>query len=421
MKISIHKIITLISAIILACNVYGQITSSPYTLFGVGQVENNGFGLTKAMGGTGIAFQSSNYLNNTNPASYSGINEHSFLFEAGVFFKGIKYSTHSSSDDDETERNQYDADIRYIAMGFRINKYWSVSFGVVPYTSIGYSIQTYEDIEDINLEYYKTYSGSGGINQFYFSNSILLAKGLSAGVNFSYFLGKIEQTESAIYSDGDMEYDVTYTSRMHRAYVDFGLQYTLKLGQWNYSVGLIYGNNKRLFSTDEAIVASSTSTDTIEVDEDYEQVYHIPKKYGIGIAINKGKKIKIGLDYEKKFWSTEEFTNPYLITRDSERFSAGVDFTPLRTYSDHGLMRFYYRLGINYTKSHLLIDDIGINSKSAVIGIGVPLPRNLCMINVAFEYGINGTTSHGLVRENYWMIHLNLGLHDLWFKKVKYD
>jgi hypothetical protein len=43
------------------------------------------------------------------------------------------------------------------------------------------------------------------------------------------------------------------------------------------------------------------------------------------------------------------------------------------------------------------------------------------MINIALEAGQNGTTAKGLIKENYYILHINLSLHDIWFLKPKYD
>ena len=46
-------------------------TISPYSRYGLGLYEQNGFGRGLAMGGTGIALQARGHVNNINPASYA--------------------------------------------------------------------------------------------------------------------------------------------------------------------------------------------------------------------------------------------------------------------------------------------------------------------------------------------------------------
>ena len=59
--------------------------NSVYSMFGVGQIIDNSFGINKSLGGTGIAFQSGSSVNYLNPASYLGIPPNSFILEIGVY------------------------------------------------------------------------------------------------------------------------------------------------------------------------------------------------------------------------------------------------------------------------------------------------------------------------------------------------
>jgi hypothetical protein len=43
------------------------------------------------------------------------------------------------------------------------------------------------------------------------------------------------------------------------------------------------------------------------------------------------------------------------------------------------------------------------------------------MINLAFDIGSLGTTSRNLIKENYFMLHIDFSMRDIWFQKAKYD
>jgi len=49
------------------------------------------------------------------------------------------------------------------------------------------------------------------------------------------------------------------------------------------------------------------------------------------------------------------------------------------------------------------------------------MKNDYSMINLSLDAGQNGTTSKGLIKENYFILHINLSLHDIWFLKPKYD
>ena len=137
------KTICAISLLIFSflLNTFSQLSDSPYSLFGAGQIQNNGFGTNTGMAGTGIAYRSEAYLNNLNPASYSGIDSLNFIFEFGCFGNVSRYKTSSMS------KITTNGNIRYIAAGFRIWRRWAVSTGIIPYSSVGYQINSSETVE----------------------------------------------------------------------------------------------------------------------------------------------------------------------------------------------------------------------------------------------------------------------------------
>ena len=60
--------------------------------------------------------------------------------------------------------------------------------------------------------------------------------------------------------------------------------------------------------------------------------------------------------------------------------------------------------------------DIGVS-----LGLGLPVGGSASSINVGFELGKRGTTTAGLVQENYYNIYVSFSLSERWFIKRKYD
>ncbi|MBN2524116.1 MAG: hypothetical protein JXB24_12660 [Bacteroidales bacterium] len=392
---------------------YGQTTSSPYSMFAQGQIENLGAGTNRALGGTGLAFKSHRYLNNMNPASYSGIDSLSFVFEAGVTGRYTRYITNNQ------KQTKYNANLNHIALGFRICRWWATSIGVTPYSSVGYKINTTDMVEGDLSYYLKTYEGSGGINKFYFGNSFRPYKNLSVGVHVSYILGTITQTETGSTIDQYITYIIKEVSRINSYYIDYGAQYTIKHNGWNYSLGAVFGNNKELHVSNEMYIMYSD--DSLKLTPEKHK-FIIPLKYGFGLALEKMEKLKVGIDYEKRNWSANNrFSNPLLKTRDSERFSAGIEYCPYKSRRDQGFKKVYYRLGVNYNKTYLIIRNEAINSMAISFGFGIPIKREHSMINLAFEFGSLGTTSNELIKENYALMYINFTMLDIWFQKSRFN
>jgi hypothetical protein len=402
----------LIATLVFLAEAGAQMTSSPYSIFGAGQVEDNGFGVSRAMGGTGIGLKSTNSLNNINPASYGGIDSLSFLFEVGVF------AGYTRSESRKEIQHQFDGNMRYLALGCRVTRWWASSLGIVPFSTVGYTIKSTGNIEGELTPYTKTYTGEGGLNQFYFSNAFSPIKNLSLGLNLAYVFGSITQNESMSTDGAFKGYLISKTQYVHNINLDYGIQYTLNAGKWGYTLGLTYGAKRNLKSSTDYYLAYAN--DTIELEGESND-FVIPAKYGIGLGVEKGRKFRAGLDYERRDWSSAQFTNIMLSTRSSDRISAGLEYLPLENYRDEWYKKLTYRLGATYKKSYLLIDDVPINSKSVSFGVGIPLRNAYTMINVALEAGQNGTIAKGLIKENYLILHFNLSLHDIWFLKPKYD
>ena len=53
-------------------------TSSPYSRFGLGELNNNSFPVYSSLGGASSAYAESNIINFNNPATYSFINSNTF-------------------------------------------------------------------------------------------------------------------------------------------------------------------------------------------------------------------------------------------------------------------------------------------------------------------------------------------------------
>ena len=51
------SLLLIICSVLLANNSNAQITSSPYSIFGMGNIEENSLGGNKGMGGTGIVWK----------------------------------------------------------------------------------------------------------------------------------------------------------------------------------------------------------------------------------------------------------------------------------------------------------------------------------------------------------------------------
>src|SRR6056297_555369 len=129
-------------------------TTSPYSRFGLGDLQPYSFGQTTAMGGASFASRNNQQINTSNPASYTAVDSLSFLFEFGVYGKFSQYS----NDINKMEAN--DVNFRYFAMNFQITNWLATSMGLTPYSDVGYNVQVTDNVENTGDVLY-TYFGEG--------------------------------------------------------------------------------------------------------------------------------------------------------------------------------------------------------------------------------------------------------------------
>lgn len=357
------------------------------------------------MGGTGIALMSGNSVNFLNPASYNGLDTLVSVFELGLFGKYTSFDNYNSN------QKLFDADFKYLTMGFKITPRLATSFGITSYSTVGYHINIPTTIEGTSIMYNKIFSGEGGVNQVYLGTSYRIIKNLSLGINAVYLFGNITHSESSAEYKYSLK-SITYLSNIN---LNYGLNYQIAAKKWKYNIGLIYNNGKTLTSSNVSTITTAISTETLRSQN---TSFRIPRTYGIGLAATKDY-FKVAADYEMKNWKDVDFTNPLIESRKSDRISLGIEFPSQGINKGTGKMIFY-RFGAEYNKSYLVVDNVPINYRSVTFGAGLPFKGVLSIINLALELGQNGTKQNGLFQENFCTLHIDLSLKEEWFKKRKY-
>ena len=68
-------------------------TNSPYTRYGYGQLADQSFANSKAMGGIAYGLRDGSHINPLNPASYTAIDSLTFLFDGGFSMQNTNFSS----------------------------------------------------------------------------------------------------------------------------------------------------------------------------------------------------------------------------------------------------------------------------------------------------------------------------------------
>lgn len=388
-------------------------TSSPYTRYGYGLVNDAGFGQVKAMGGLSMGLRSNNFINPANPASYTSIDSLTFRMEAGVSFQVSNFS------DGEKSQTALDGNLEYLAMQFPIKKWVALSLGLMPYSIVGYNYSMTEtapsSITAGSLKTDYTYSGEGGITQLYLGLGFRPFSWFSLGANLQYYFGSIEYSSSASFEEVYVPTIMQRTISVTDLSGNFGVQFTIPLKK---DMSLTLGGTYQLKSSVNAD-AEQTVITTDTVVQNFNNSFDFPMSFGTGFVFNYLNKLTIGFDYKKEFWSDVEFFGEKEFL-DRNKFIVGFEYLPNpngRAYFE----RVYYRFGANLSKSYYTVNGEQLKSLVLSTGWGFPLKKGLnpTIMNFTFEYGLNGKVEGNLLREQYFKFILNATINENWFMKRK--
>lgn len=406
-------------------------TNSPYSQYGLGLMNEQSSGFNRGMNGLGLGFREHNQVNYLNPASYSAIDSLTFIFDAGLSGQLTNFSENGQ------RINAKNADFEYAVAGFRVFKHVGVSFGIVPFTNVGYNYSISDFLDgDRNTTYTNTYNGSGGIHQVYVGAGWEFVKGLSVGANIAYLWGDIDRSVVNSYSDGYINtLSKYYTATVSNYKLDIGLQYSFNLNKKNaLAVGLTYGLGHKL-NADPTCMVISTNSNTGVADTTSFTVnngFELPTSYGAGLMWNHNNKLKVGADFTLQKWGGIKYP-VYRIINDEQSYELTDDYYSDRykvtfggEFCNNEMSRSFFdrvrfRAGVSYATSYYKINGLdGPDEISASIGFGIPIINaynNRSFLNVSGQWV--HSSAKGMLTENTFRINVGITFNERWFMKWK--
>ena len=149
----------------------------------------------------------------------------------------------------------------------------------------------------------------------------------------------------------------------------------------------------------------------------------IPTTSSFGVGLGKEKKWFVGIDYTLNLgggFENKLFNLKNVEYKQGSKVSFGGLYVPNYNSFTSYFSRIVYRAGIRFEKSGLNINNQSINEFGINFGLGLPL-QGFQNLNFGFEFGKRGTTSDGLIEENFVSVRLGLTLNDRWFVRNKYN
>ena len=409
-------------------------TNSPYSQFGLGVLSEQSSGFNRGMNGLGLGFHEGNQVNYLNPASYARLDTLTFLFDAGISLHLTNFSEKG------VRRNAKNANIEYVVAGFKAARRLGLSFGLIPFSNVGYQYSTSQALtaQPGSTILTNTYTGTGGVRQAYLGIGWEPIKGLALGANMSYMWGDYNRRLINSYSDGSVNNLVhQYTIDIRSYKVDFGAQYTAKVSAKDYiTLGLTFSPTHKIGGKpqlQEILTNSQTNvSDTTSYGGDFD--LNLPNFFGVGLMWNHNDKWKVGADYTLQQWSSVKFpsyeTNGSVssfalrdnVLTDRHKLTLGGDFCPA-PFSRNFFNRIHYRAGVSYATPYIKVyGNDGPTEMSASIGFGIPIINpynNRSFLNVSAQWV--HSTAKNYITENVFRINVGLTFNELWFKKWKLE
>ncbi len=404
-------------------------TNSPYSQFGYGDLTDQGVGFNKGMNGVGLAFRKGNEVNPLNPASYSAADSLTMIFDAGLSGQITNFKEGS------TRFNGKGGGFDYVVGLLRAAKNLGVSFGVLPYSNVGYKYSTTSSIPGSQAIQSSTYEGDGGMHQLFLGAGFRIFKPLSVGFNAAYLWGEFDRSFTGVTSISSAKYLVKQYSASVRNYkLDFGMQYEQKLGKGDLlTLGATYSPGHSL-KTDPTCRIISVNTSASQNDTTSYVVHDglsLPTAYGFGLAYSHHDKLRVGADLQVQKWGSVDMPSDeggsYALRsgllKDSYRANLGAEWIPNPQSTRHVLSHVRYRIGAGYATPYYNINgQDGPKELSLSLGFGIPIMNaynNRSFLNISGQW--SHRSADNLITENTFRINIGLTFNERWFSKWKVE
>lgn len=410
-------------------------TFTPYSFYGLGDLQQQGSIATQSMGGIGVAYrdfyQSAFTINALNPASYSLIPRQSAAFALGLSGKNTYLETEAA----KTAHNSFN--FNHAGLMLPLASGVGLAVTVNPYSTVGYRTRFEETdpgvLTDVGHVLY-SFSGEGNIAQIKAGIGARVLPRLSIGVDLIAYLGNITRSAatSITSSTTDAYSNIGRTEREEVGDLSFGLgaQYVLwenRAARRMLTVGATYQPRLALDNLSSVQLSSSRTNDSIYYREARGTIT-IPARIAVG-AYYATARGGVGLDFTTQDWSGA-LTIPAVdrvTLRSSQSVNLGFQHTPDATDIRNRFNRWTYRGGLRYSTLYMVKDGQKINDVALSIGVGIPMSwTSVSEISIGLEVGRRGKTGFTtgglpMIRENYIKLALGFSLFDdNWFRKQRY-
>lgn len=404
-----------------------NLTKSPYSIIGVGEMQFQGTSVQSGMGQVAQGIRRSSDINMLNPASYSALKY--TVIDGGILYsQGILSQGTNKSDIDNSSFSYF-----MFALPVSLKRKMGLMFGLMPQSSIGYNVST-----TATYPYYTATTqmiGSGGLSKFNMGFGAQVVKNVSAGVNVSYVFGQLFTEQKLLIPSEYQKYNIAETRNriIGGSQVQLGMQYHkdyelgLKKEKYAFTAGATYTLAADLNGKQEHFVRSMPigmtgfTRDTILYTDGEKGTVKLPYALSVGASWEKKDQWTLAADVHLTNWSVYRSFGMTDSLQTNYGVNIGGSFIPNAIDYKNYFNRIEYRAGAKFDRGNVRLSDQNISSYGLSLGVGLPLGKSKSKLNITGEYFARGTTDNNLIKEEYFRIILGLNFSDRWFQRYKYD
>lgn len=451
-----------------------NLTQSPYSFIGIGELQFMGSNLFSSIGQATQGIRRLYDINTSNPASYSSLKQTN-IEAGGMLMNGTFTSNNKSS-------LVSLAGLNYFNFGSNVSEKYGLGIvvGVAPFSSIGYDVSSTTSVQadTFSMPAMNIFTGEGGLNRAFVGSGIKLAKSISIGINAGYVFGQINSSNTFLYPKEFKRFNVAEDQRNYIGgfLVEYGIQLHLdsiknlipsyksykdtliKIHPLSGKIDTIYKkkfsqikneNNYFLragltFNLQSNLDISQQYTlrtlpigfptgvkDTVSHSDNFKGEILLPFGAKYGISLGNSNKWMIAADAGTTMWQDYKMMGKSDLLRNSFTLNLGATYLPNpRDDERNYFKRIEYRTGFRYEKTNIFINETGIDLMGISFGISIPVAgddrydfryKKYSRINLGFEYLTRGNENPRLVKEEYFRFTLGVVFTDRWFLRFKYD
>ena len=390
-------------------------TTHPLSSYGIGEYNTGSNAISTALGTVNSSMIDSAMVNYFNPSSYSRLSKGNTLLSLGI---ESRFSSYSQGDVSEFKLG---STVTHVALAMKINKLMGMSFGLKPYSKMGYefSQNVFTGVDSIRY----TYRGTGNMQDAYLGFAIspisTRTTHLSFGLNASYLFGFVgnERKSELLTGSTDQGGLSINNIRLSAFHYELGAHFEQSIGlRQNILVGFSIDPTQQFNGTLENQLYTSSNINTPSV---YDTIaftqttgsVEVLKSYEIGLKYqfffrdvkrkSNTRRPNLTLLASYKNWngvnSNFENTANWQVEK-SDKWSIGLSYSPeTKLFENVATLKLFeklsYRLGVYQIQTSFSSNGSNFIDRGTTFGIGVPIlaQMSLSSLNFAFVLGQKST------------------------------